>query len=131
MLRALAVLHLLMYTTGVLLFGGDLHKVADLRADFAHCKATEDKDLTWSDFITDHLVNFDALVDAHGEGDEQRPHHPLDNGHHTAAQPVLPLISAIGVPADRHVAPRTVRFAQLTETYGFDPLAFVFRPPSA
>lgn len=131
MRRTLAVLQVMIYAAGVLLFGGDLHKIADLRADLAHCKATEDKDLTWVDLVTGHLVNFDALLDAHGHGDEQRPHHPLHHGRHTGAQPVVPLTADVAVIAELLFDARPIRFAQFTETYRSDPLAFVFRPPAA
>ena len=42
------------YTLGVFILGGDFTLVGDLRGMYAHCKATEDKDMNWIDFITDH-----------------------------------------------------------------------------
>ena len=49
---------------------------------YHHCKSTEDKDMTPLDFITDHLVNIDGLFDKHENGDEQKPHTPIQNVHH-------------------------------------------------
>lgn len=46
---------------------------------YRHCKATEDKDMTPIDFITDHLINIDCMFDNHKNGDEQKPHQPLQN----------------------------------------------------
>lgn len=48
---------------------------------YRHCKATEDKDLTPFDFVTDHLINIDGLFDQHKNGDEQKPHSPIQNLH--------------------------------------------------
>ena len=33
--------------------------------------------MTAFDFITDHLINIDALFDKHDNGDEQKPHEPM------------------------------------------------------
>ena len=49
---------------------------------YQHCKATEDKDMTPVDFITDHLLNIDGLFDKHENGDPQKPHHPIQNNHY-------------------------------------------------
>ncbi|MEJ7694386.1 hypothetical protein [Daejeonella sp.] len=48
---------------------------------YQHCKATEDKDMAPLDFLTDHLINIDSLFDRHSNGDEQKPHSPLQNQH--------------------------------------------------
>ncbi|MBK9718628.1 MAG: hypothetical protein IPO85_14170 [Saprospiraceae bacterium] len=49
---------------------------------YRQCKATEDKDMTPFDFITDHLVNIDSIFDKHENGDEQKPHTPNQAQHH-------------------------------------------------
>jgi hypothetical protein len=61
---------------------GDFSLLTDLPEMYRHCKATEDKDMTAIDFITDHLVNIDELFDNHQNGDEQKPHQPIQNNHH-------------------------------------------------
>ncbi|MBK8586688.1 MAG: hypothetical protein IPN88_15185, partial [Bacteroidetes bacterium] len=48
---------------------------------YQHCQATEDKDMTPLDFVTDHLINIDGLFDKHSNGDEQKPHSPIQNRH--------------------------------------------------
>ena len=48
---------------------------------YAHCKTTEDKDLSVLDFISDHLINIDGLFDAHNNGDHQKPHKPFNFNH--------------------------------------------------
>lgn len=54
----------------------------DLPEMYRHCKAIEDKDMTPLDFITDHLINIDGIFDKHENGDEQKPHTPIQNHHH-------------------------------------------------
>lgn len=34
--------------------------------------------MTPLDFITDHLVNIDSVFDKHDNGDEQKPHSPVE-----------------------------------------------------
>lgn len=65
----------------MLLPNGDFSVLPDLPAMYAHCKTTEDKDLSVLDFITDHLINIDGLFDAHNNGDQQKPHKPFNFNH--------------------------------------------------
>ena len=67
---------------------GDFSTLVELPAMYKHCKATEDKDLTVFDFLTDHLINLDGLFDKHENGDEQKPHSPFQF-HNSIAQTVL------------------------------------------
>ena len=60
---------------------GDFSMLNDLPEMYDHCKATEDKDMTPLDFITDHLLNIDGLFDKHENGDKQKPHSPAQNHH--------------------------------------------------
>ena len=60
---------------------GDFSVLQDIPEMYRHCKATEDKDMTPIDFITDHLVNIDGLFDKHDNGDEQKPHEPNQTEH--------------------------------------------------
>lgn len=52
-----------------------------MTAMYKHCKATEDPNMTMVDFVTDHLINFDCLVDNHDKGDLQKPHTSLQFHH--------------------------------------------------
>lgn len=61
---------------------GDFAALVDLPDMYLHCKATEDKDMTPFDFITDHLINIDGIFDKHDNGDEQKPHNPPPFQHH-------------------------------------------------
>lgn len=49
---------------------------------YHHCKATEDKDMSSIDFLTDHLLNIDGIFDKHDNGDEQKPHQTPSSQHH-------------------------------------------------
>ena len=60
---------------------GDFSAIADLPAMYQHCKASEDKDMTPIDFLTDHLINIDSLFDKRENGDEQKPHSPIQFHH--------------------------------------------------
>ena len=129
MLRQIAAILLLsFFAFGTLcLPQGDISAIANLPKMYQHCKATEDKDMTPFDFITDHLINIDGLFDKHDNGDEQKPHTPIQY-HHVHGQiafviyqfkisfntPVK-LISSIPIYTDRF--------------YFFDYNPFVFRPP--
>ncbi|MEP7171088.1 MAG: hypothetical protein ABI855_17100 [Bacteroidota bacterium] len=62
---------------------GDFAALKDLPEMYRHCKATEDKDMTPLDFITDHLINIDGIFDKHDNGDEQKPHSPSPTQHNS------------------------------------------------
>jgi len=85
------------YLIGTLLLPmGDFSILVDLPQMYKHCKTYEDKDMTPFDFITDHLVCLDSLIDSHSNGDDQKPHHPLPNTIKPLQQPFfLTLISVI------------------------------------
>jgi hypothetical protein len=54
---------------------GDFSMMTELSEMYHHCQATEDKDMTPLDFITDHLINIDSVFDTHEGNDDQNPHH--------------------------------------------------------
>ena len=106
---------------------GDFSILKDIPEMYRHCKATEDKDMTPFDFITDHLVNIDGLFDKHDNGDEQKPHMPSQTQHHGQTQvtfiayflfsftPFHPIVVNPAMP--------TVNFIQT------DYISKIFRPP--
>jgi hypothetical protein len=57
-----------------LLPNGDFSILKDIPNMYHHCKLNEDKDMTFIDFITDHLINIDGCLDKHDHGDQQKPH---------------------------------------------------------
>ncbi|MEZ4804631.1 MAG: hypothetical protein R2852_03890 [Bacteroidia bacterium] len=66
---------------------GDYSYLPQLPQMFKQCKAHEDKDLNLIDFISDHLINFDCLIDKHTGSDHQKPHTP--SLHHSVINIVL------------------------------------------
>jgi len=67
------------YSLGTIFFPmSDFSIIENLPKMYEHCKATEDKDMTALDFVTDHLINIDSLFDNHDNGDEQKPHKSND-----------------------------------------------------
>ncbi|MEO8588857.1 MAG: hypothetical protein ABI432_05765 [Flavobacteriales bacterium] len=130
-MRILSSIALFYYAFGVFVLQGDFNILGRVSAMYAHCKATEDKDLTWVDFITDHLVCFDALVDNHPQGDEQRPHRSPPTNEYAGTAPLFEVTGPL--PAcDRVLIPATDRtYPAEVDLYHFDPVDPVFRPPNA
>ena len=86
MIRITTILLLTYYAFGALcLPSGDFSCLSDLPEMYRHCKATEDKDMTPFDFITDHLLNIDCMFDKHDGGDAQKPHTPVQFHHQQTA----------------------------------------------
>jgi hypothetical protein len=106
---------------------GDFSVIGDLPEMYQHCKATEDKDMTPLDFITDHLINIDGIFDKHDNGDEQKPHTPIQL-HHTLAQPTF-ITQRFEITFQKPL-PHKNDFPIYTEGFYFsDFTSFVFRPP--
>jgi hypothetical protein len=81
--KALHIFLIAFYTFGTLFFPlGDFSFLGEIPEMYGHCKETEDKDMTPFDFITDHLLNIDGIFDKHKNGDDQKPHKPLQCHHH-------------------------------------------------
>jgi hypothetical protein len=78
MRRALCIILLPCFLISVLFLPeGDFSLLTQLPALYQHCKATEDPDMDFIDFITDHLINIDGIFDKHLAGDDQKPHQPF------------------------------------------------------
>ena len=94
---------------------------------YRHCKATEDKDMTPFDFITDHLLDIDSLFDKHDNGDEQKPHTPIQF-HNQQAQSYF--TTQVVKVTDSNITSGQVAFPTYKENnYFSNYLSFVFRPP--
>lgn len=64
------------YGSGILFLPlGNFALLPEIPMLYSYCQETQDKDMMPWDFITDHLLCLDRLVDAHDNGDEQKPHH--------------------------------------------------------
>ncbi|SRX73200.1 hypothetical protein AEQU3_00635 [Aequorivita antarctica] len=84
MLKALKIFFLSFYTLGTFCLPmGNFSVLPNLSEMYSHCKTQEDKDMTPFDFVTDHLLNLDGMFDKHDNGDEQKPHTPLQTQNHS------------------------------------------------
>lgn len=128
--RSFGLCLLICYTAGVLVLpGGDLGIMAELPAMYRQCKATEHHDMTLLEFVTDHLLPFDSMVDPHPPGDQQRPHKPMH--HRAGTNPYAPLTKPPTAMATVPSALPQEQLPELRALYHFDPLVAVFRPPNA
>jgi hypothetical protein len=83
-LKALKIFFIIFYTLGTFCLPmGNFSVLPDLPEMYSHCKGHEDKDMTPFDFVTDHLLNLDGMFDKHDNGDEQKPHIPLQTQNHS------------------------------------------------
>jgi hypothetical protein len=83
-LKTLKIFFISFYTLGTFCLPmGNFSVLPNLPEMYSHCRAQEDKDLTPFDFVTDHLLNFDGMFDKHDNGDEQKPHIPIQTQNHT------------------------------------------------
>ena len=122
------ILFVSFYTLGTFILPlGNFSVLVDLPAMYRHCKMYEDKDLTPIDFITDHLICLDSLIDSHSNGDEQKPHQPLPKVANATSHPLFLNLFTI---ADRY------SFINIDITYGYielkHPQRFykpIFHPP--
>ena len=105
----------------------DFSALTDLPGMYRHCKATEDKDMTLLDFLTDHLVNVDGIFDKHDNGDEQKPHNAQPSHH----QEITVFCSLVF--SDYSFAEPLVRekpaVVYRTNFYRSDYIPNIFRPP--
>ena len=126
--RAIPLFMLLYYTGGALLLpGGNFSVLREIPAMYAHCKATEDKDLTPLDFITDHLTCFDALTDTHPPGDEQRSHTPPPDVRGNMPSLIEAHTSTAHLSAP--ISCSTLELLERPDLYRHSHSQLVFRPP--
>ncbi len=107
---------------------GNFSTLPDLLCMYRHCKATEDKDMTPFDFITDHLINIDCIFDKHDNGDEQKPHVPQPANHQLHAQIFCSMIFS-NYSFDKLLFPQKPFNHFKKDFYHFDFITSVFRPP--
>ncbi|MDB5119627.1 MAG: hypothetical protein JWN56_845 [Sphingobacteriales bacterium] len=107
---------------------GDFSAILELPNMYNHCKATEDKDMTPIDFVTDHLVNIDCLFDKHDNGDSQKPHLPLSITHKQTQTFFLSQVSQLKEAPVSITVIKSVFFYQCS--YFFNHHSYIFHPPS-
>jgi len=107
----------------------DFSLLSQLPALYWHCKTTEDADMNFIDFITDHLINIDGLFDKHLPGDEQKPHQPFQfhNIQHSNDFIATFILLNVEEPVFRFDDPRLTK----TKSYHSSYIAYIFHPPDA
>ena len=123
---------ILFYSLGTIFLPlGDFSSIGNLPIMYHHCKATEDKDMTAIDFITDHLINIDGMFDKHQNGDEQKPHKPFEYGIHYPMSQFIQEFkyfdfknSKLFVPSDQ-----IKKINYKNTLYSYDAISSIFRPP--
>jgi hypothetical protein len=127
MQRLLGIILFSYFLSGTLLLPqGDFATLPDLPRMYAHCRETEDHDLTIADFIEEHLLMMDDLM---GEPPEpqDKPHQPVQF-HHIYAPVTIAIrqdfkVEGPSLPLPKQLAPI------INDVYLSDYPASVFRPP--
>ena len=89
-MKSMLSIFLCYWAFGMLLLPmGDFSALKDFREQYIHCKNTEDIDMTFIDFITDHVINIDGLFDKHNNGDKQKSHSPVHYENHHATMAIV------------------------------------------
>lgn len=130
MKKQYAVISLIIYFSfgSLCLPYSDFSYITELPEMYRHCKATEDIDMGPIDFLTDHLLNFDGAFDAHGNGDQQKPHQS------NQAFRVNQIVSLfVYLPTSTTVfsfSQRAFRGLLCESLYSFNYTSSVFHPPT-
>lgn len=127
MRKLFCILTLAYYSIGSLILpASDFSIIPELPQLYSHCKATEDKDMNFADFITDHLMNIDGIFDEHDNGDEQKPH---KNHEHQINSTFVFLPSQVSIPLTIKFTCSSDKIQFADNKYCFDVVCNVFRPP--
>ncbi len=98
---------------------------------YENCKMNEDHDMSFFDFFTDHLLNFDGIFDKHENGDEQKPHTPIKNWHNPQIS-LYQLIIPYSLKKNNILFPETKEpFFETKNLLVSNFISKVFRPPIA
>lgn len=119
------------YSLGTILLPmGDFSTLQDIPKMHQSCKEHEHRDMTPLDFITDHLINIDAIFDKHDNGDEQKQHKSFHFNHRTTITLFFQEINTF------EFKPNTFKKENIFEVlfykksiYSFNNIHSIFRPP--
>lgn len=127
----LSKIFVIFYLLGTLILPmSDFSVIENLPKMYHHCKATEDKDMTPLDFVTDHLINIDSLFDKHVKGDEQKPHKNNDYTFHNSTIYFYQEINTIIFKSIKLQISSTVLIPDYENSlYFHNPIFSIFRPP--
>lgn len=130
MFKTLLISLLTFYSLGTLFLPlGDFSTLQDIPEMYNHCKATEHRDMTALDFVTDRLINIDGIFDKHKNGDEQKPHSPIKT-QHVVPTVAFQAMSIFPLSVKKTYASEKKIFPFLSDIYIVsDYISKLFRPP--
>jgi hypothetical protein len=108
---------------------GDFSALKDLPEQYRHCRDTEDQDMTFIDFITDHLINIDCLFDKHENGDKQKPHSPYQHHHQSFSVSITHKYTTDRITKPGFPEPKKLFAAVPSDDYSFQFSFTIFHPP--
>ncbi len=104
---------------------GNFSVLPELKNMYEHCQQTEDKDMNFIDFITDHLLCVDAIFDQHANTDHQKPHsYTLQNLISIMFYLVLHIIIQFALYS------LTLEYYTFVPHYSFLKISNIFHPPA-
>ncbi|MEI7906689.1 MAG: hypothetical protein WCI84_04960 [Bacteroidota bacterium] len=107
---------------------GDFSLLVELPNMYRHCKAAEDVDMGPMDFLTDHLINFDAAFDQHTGGDKQKPHQSNQTFRGNSNAILFFRCSAATIISPVSQKKRPIVLCE--DLYAYDLTSSIFHPPS-
>lgn len=96
-----------------------------------HQCSTEDKDITPLDFVFEHLLNFESIINCF-EGEDQEEHHPYQLfAKYSPVAIVIPSHISVSLQPARFVSSTTEYPSQRADRYVYKFYAYIFHPPLA
>jgi len=105
----------------------DFALLPQLPALYHHCKETEDEDMSFVDFVTDHLININDIFNTHDTNDSQRPHQPFQFEHLQHIVAYEPVYSNLNV-ATPSLRCESIHVSK-TDSLHSDYISYLFHPP--
>lgn len=131
MKKGFSILFLVYYLLGSMILPiGDFSTIGDIPDMYRHCKATEDKDLTAFDFLTDHLINIDGLFDEHNHHDEQKPHKPFHSQFQHNVFQIVQKTRIHEFKVEQIFIDDLKHSCFYTSNYSFNTISSIFHPPA-
>ena len=107
----------------------DFTLLAQLPSLYRHCKETEDKNMNFIDFITNHLINIDSIFDTHDPNDSQKSHQPFQFEHLQHIVAYEAVYSNINVTTPIFQC-KTIHLLK-SNYFHSDYISYIFHPPDS
>ena len=104
--------------------------IKDLPKMYQHCKETEEPDLTAFDFITDHLIDFDAIFEEKHQNNKEKPHQSNTNLQTSfSVQLNTPQQIFVAKEKQQFCNVETVHYSNYAVNYTYTFSSTIFHPP--